>query len=103
MPEIIETTVYRLDELSGEAREKARTWYREGGFDHDWFEFVYDDFERICAILGVSLETRKVHLYGGGTRSKPCIKWMVSGKIFTWTLEGVGRGRQRLSVTVDRT
>ena len=60
MPEIIETIIYRLDELSGEAKEKARTWYREGAFDHDWFEFVYDDFERICAILGVTLETRKV-------------------------------------------
>jgi hypothetical protein len=73
MPEIIETTVYRLDELSGEAKEKARALYRECGFDHDWFEFVYDDFEHICATLGVSLETRKARLYGGGTRSKPCI------------------------------
>ena len=73
MPEIIETTVYRLDELSEEAKEKARAWYREGGFDHDWFEFVYDDFERICAILGVTLETRTVRLHGGGTRPKPCI------------------------------
>ena len=53
MPEIIETTVYRLDELSEVAKEKARAWYREGAFDHDWFEFIYDDFERICAILGL--------------------------------------------------
>ena len=45
MPEIIETTVYRLDELSDAAKEKARAWYREGGFDYDWFESVYDDFE----------------------------------------------------------
>ena len=28
MPEIIETTVYRLDELSDAAKEKARAWYR---------------------------------------------------------------------------
>ncbi len=65
MPEIIETTVYRLDELSNEAKEKARAWYRQVGLDHDWFEFVYDDFERICAILGVSLKTVPVRLYGG--------------------------------------
>ena len=32
MPEIIETTVYRLDELSDAAKDKARAWYREGGF-----------------------------------------------------------------------
>nr|WP_292053745.1 hypothetical protein [Mesorhizobium sp.] len=73
MPEIIETTVYRLDELSEAAKEKARAWYREGAFDHDWFEFVYDDFERICEILGVELKTRAVRLMGGGTRQKPCI------------------------------
>ena len=73
MPEIIETTVYRLDELSEAAKEKARAWYREGAFDHDWFEFVYDDFERICEILGVELKTRAVRLMGGGTRKKPCI------------------------------
>jgi hypothetical protein len=72
MPEIT-TTVYRLDKLSNAAKEKARAWYREGGFDYDWFEFVYDDFERICTILGVNLETRMVRLYGGGTRRKPCI------------------------------
>ena len=73
MPEIIETIVYRLDELSDAAKDAARGWYREGGFDYDWFEFVYDDFERICTILGISLRTRSVRLFGGGTRSKPCI------------------------------
>ena len=73
MPEIIETTVYRLDELSDAAKEKARAWYRQAAFDHDWFEFVYDDFECICAIIGVDLKTVPVRLYGGGTRQKPCI------------------------------
>jgi hypothetical protein len=73
MPEIIETTVYRLEELSDAAKDKARAWYRQVGFDHDWFEFVYDDFERICSILGIDLKTVPVRLYGGGTRQKPCI------------------------------
>ena len=73
MPEIIETTVYRLDELSDAAKEKARAWYSEGGFDYDWFECVYDDFERIAEILGLRLKTRVVRLYGGGTRQKPSI------------------------------
>ena len=36
MPEVIETTVYRLNELSDVAKDKARVWYREGGFDYDW-------------------------------------------------------------------
>jgi len=73
MPETIATTVYRLNELSDAAKDKARAWYREGCLDHDWYEFVYEDFERVCAILGVDLETRFGRLYGGGPRQKPCI------------------------------
>ncbi|MBA4208421.1 MAG: antitoxin of toxin-antitoxin stability system [Parvibaculum sp.] len=73
MPEIIETIVYRLDELDEEAKDKARAWFREVGFGHDWFEFVFEDFERICEILGIALAGRPVRLYGGGTRQKPCI------------------------------
>lgn len=73
MLEIIETTVYRLNELSDAAKDAARAWYRQAGFDHDWFEFVFEDFERICVILGVELRTVPVRLCGGGTRQKPCI------------------------------
>lgn len=73
MPDIIETTVYRLDELSDAAKENARAWYRENGFDYDWFEFVYDDFETICAILGIRLKTRPVQLMSGRSRSDPRI------------------------------
>ena len=73
MPEVIQTIVYQLNELDKAAKDKARSWYRETGFDHDWFEFVYEDFERICAILGVELGTSPVRLYGGGTRQKPRI------------------------------
>lgn len=73
MAEIIETTVFGLEELSEEAKEKARDWYRQGAFDHDWYWAVYEDFERICEILGVSLATVPVRLYGGWSRRKPCI------------------------------
>lgn len=73
MAEIIETTVYSLEELSEEAKEKARAWYLQGVFDHDWYCAVYEDFERICEILGVDLATVPVRLHGGGTRRKPCI------------------------------
>lgn len=73
MPDIIGATVYRLDELSDAAKENARAWYRENGFDHDWFEFVYDDFETICAILGIRLKTHPVQLMSGRSRSDPRI------------------------------
>ena len=75
MPRIIETTVFTIDELSGAARENARIWYRRHGLDDDWCDFVYEDFETICRILGIALATSPVCLYGGGTRDKPQIYW----------------------------
>lgn len=73
MAELICTTVYQFPELSEAAKEKARSWYREAAVTDDWWNAVYEDFERICDILGVSLKTRPVRLMGGGTRQKPCI------------------------------
>lgn len=73
MPELMEIETYRLDELSDRAKEHARSWYRESGLDYDWHDFTFDDFERVCDILGVTLSADGVRLHGGGTRSKPRI------------------------------
>ena len=75
MPRIIETTVYTIDELSDAAKENARIWYRDQGLHDEWYDFVYEDFETICQIIGVTLATTPVRLYGGGTRDKPQIYW----------------------------
>jgi hypothetical protein len=72
MPQVIETTVYQLTELDDGAKQKAREWYRERAVEDDWYDCVYEDFEALCAILGVKLRTRPVRLYGGARR-KPCI------------------------------
>ena len=73
MPELICTTVYQFPELSDAAKDKARSWYRELGAHDDWWDAVYEDFERVCEILGIRLKTTPVRLMGGGTRAKPCI------------------------------
>ena len=73
MPEVICTTGYQFPELSHAAKDKARSWYRELGPHDDWWDAVYDDFERICEILGIRLKTTPARLMGGGTRQKPCI------------------------------
>lgn len=73
MPQVIATTVYRLEELPEGAKDRARAWYREGGFDHDWYDSVYEDFQRIADILGIRLKTRTTRLVGGRTREEPCI------------------------------
>ena len=65
------TTVYELKELSEAARERARAWYRKCCLDWDWYEFVYEDFETVCGLLGVTLRTSPVSLMGGGTRQMP--------------------------------
>ena len=71
MPQVIETTVYTIDELSGAAREAARAWYRDTGLDYKWYDYVYEDFGTICEILGVTLRTSPVRLHGGRTRDQP--------------------------------
>ena len=75
MPRIVETTVFTIDELSDAAKENARIWYRDQGLHDEWYDFVYEDFETICEIIGVTLTTTPVRLYGGGTRDKPQIYW----------------------------
>ena len=71
MPRIVETTVYTIEELSEAGRERARAWYRETCLDYEWYDFVYEDFQAICGILGMALRTSPVRLHGGGTRDKP--------------------------------
>ena len=71
MPRIVETTVYELGELSRSARKRARAWYRESCLDWDWHEYIYEDFETVCELLGVTLRTCAVRLMGGGTRETP--------------------------------
>ncbi|MBN9670191.1 antitoxin of toxin-antitoxin stability system [Roseibium aggregatum] len=73
MPDTIETIVNWFDELSETARDRARAWYREGGFDHDWYDAVYEDFQGIAEILGLNLKTQSVRLMSGGLRQDPCI------------------------------
>ena len=56
--------LYTFDELSDKAKEKARNWYREGAFDYEWWNFVYEDAARIgLKITEFDLGNRK-HIKG---------------------------------------
>lgn len=49
----IQTNVYTYDELSDDAKQKARDWYRESGADDTfWSETPVDEFLEIGAALG---------------------------------------------------
>ena len=73
MPRNKVTQVFKYEELSDSAKEKARGWYRglDGGLDYEWWDSVCDDFQTICKILGIELKTSTVRLMGGGTIQKP--------------------------------
>lgn len=44
----ITKTVYNYAELSDDAKERAREWFlQEVAFYYDWWEFIYEDAERI--------------------------------------------------------
>ena len=51
--------VYTFDELDDSAKEKAREWWREGENELEWWDFVYEDFLRICEVLGVEIDVTR--------------------------------------------
>lgn len=56
------TKVYEFDELSDEAKEKARAWYRESAFGYDWYDSVYEDAKTCGALIGIDIE--KIYFSG---------------------------------------
>ena len=90
MPQVIETVVYPISELDDSARETARNWYRQHCFDHPWYDFVFEDFQTICELLGIRIATSPVHRIGGPSREDPQIYF----RGFSWQGDGacfVGR------------
>lgn len=58
---VIETTtrtLYKFDELSDDAKEKARDWYREAGAGDQWWDCVYEQAVTAAKALGIELDTK---------------------------------------------
>jgi len=49
--------------------------YRDINVDHDWWGCVYENFERVCTILGITLEQRALRTVGGWARYEPDIEF----------------------------
>lgn len=64
--------VYKFDELSNSAKEKARQWFRDCIANDDWYDCVYDDIKCIFDMLGVSSE-KQVKLMNGSYRTDVAI------------------------------
>ena len=71
--ETITKEVFTFDELSDDAKQTAIGAARDWNVDHDWWDIVYDDFERICDIIGIDLDTKPIPLMNGKTRQSPKI------------------------------
>jgi len=73
MPRTIEKTIYKFDELSDEAKERAREWWHEASSGDEIHEFIYDDAVACGAILGIEFSQKPIRLMNGNTRYDPTI------------------------------
>lgn len=56
--------VYSFDELSEKAKQKALENLYDINVDHDWCDFIYDDFKSICATIGVDADKKEMFFSG---------------------------------------
>lgn len=65
--------VFKYDELSDSAKEKAREWYCE---DLPWDpEYVIEDAATIADLFGLDIRQTRKTLMGGGHRYDPTVYW----------------------------
>lgn len=69
------TKVYRFDELSDSAKEKARDWWRDCENQEFGQDIELEFAETAASLLGIEFNTRTVKLMGGGTRQESVIYW----------------------------
>ena len=63
MPQTKTITTYtyaELKEQGGTAKERARQWLVEGCFDHEWWDFCYEDAETLFPHMGWELDRKSV-------------------------------------------
>lgn len=77
MPITVTKTAYTFDELSEEAKERARDWYRSINHEfEDLSERNYDDFVEVARCLGIEFDSKEVGRMRDGTKIYgPAIYW----------------------------
>lgn len=71
--ETIVKTVYTYAEMSDEAKEAARDWFKDGAAQDFDYECIYEDATTVAKILGIDLDQKQVPLMNGTTRPEPKI------------------------------
>jgi hypothetical protein len=74
MPTVRKVLIYKFEELSDAAKEKAREWWRSLLFtdSNDW-DATYDDAETIAGLMGIEMAQKSRQTIGGKTRTDPAI------------------------------
>lgn len=68
------TKVYQYDELSDNAKEKARDWYRRVNCDDTyWSKYVIHDAATVAEFLGLDINQTAYKTMGGETKYKPTV------------------------------
>lgn len=70
---ITEDTLYKYEELSDKAKEKAIEVHSEFAADYGWWECTYEDIVRVGSILGIDIDDRPFKTMGGTIRTEPNI------------------------------
>lgn len=103
------TAVYTYDELTDEAKERARDWYRQGHLDYDWWDCLYEDFGKRAHELGIDLGQKPVKLMNGKTRYDPEIYFsgfyhQGSGSSFggTWRADAMNINKLKSECPTDK-
>jgi hypothetical protein len=52
-------TIFKFDELSDEAKAKARDWYRTLGDGDEWWDHIYEDAAQMGELIGIEVGTAK--------------------------------------------
>jgi hypothetical protein len=56
---VIERTVYKFDELSDKAKDRARDEARGWDVEDEWWNYTYDDAVRMGALMGIEISSTK--------------------------------------------
>jgi len=67
MPTTTTQTTFRFEELSETAQETAINAFWEANTDHEWWDFLFDEFRTVASILGIDVkDTYFSGFYGQG-------------------------------------
>lgn len=56
---IKQTPLFLFHQLSDEAKEVARQWFREVAYEDEWWDHVYSDAVQAATLLGIEIGTRR--------------------------------------------